>query len=81
MSLNDIDYSSGAMVTVERRLTAGTGTLDDHLASAEAVLDGLELLTASPQGLPETSADFEHLRWFPYPDEVLASRSEVRRPA
>ena len=26
----------------------------------------------SPLGLPETTDDFEHLRWFSYPDEVAA---------
>ncbi len=72
MSLDDIDYSSGSMVAVERRLKAETHTLDCHFGSSVAVLDALDETRPMPLGLPETSADFEHLRWFPYPDEALA---------
>lgn len=75
MSLNDIEYGSGSMVAEERRLKAETATLSAHTSSAIAVLDALDCAPPTPLGLPETSRDFEHLRWFPYPDEALASRS------
>lgn len=78
MSLNDIDYSTGSMVAIERRLKAETATLASHTASAVAVLDALECAPPTPLGLPETSTDFEHLRWFPYPDEALASSTPVQ---
>ena len=70
MSLADIDYSTGSMVAVERRLKAEAATMHDYLADAEAIIGGLVNSRPSPMGLPETSADFEHLRWFPYPDEA-----------
>jgi len=73
MSLLDIDYSAGSMVTVERRLKAEAASMHDYLADAEAIIGGLKGSRPNPLGLPETSADFEHLRWFPYPDEALAA--------
>ncbi len=73
MSLNDIDYTTGEMVTEERRLTVGTAALTDQLAQARAIIDDLEANPPHPMGMPEMSADFEHLRWFPYPDEALSA--------
>jgi selenocysteine lyase/cysteine desulfurase len=71
MSLADIDYASGQMVTTERRLKVEPSDLSQHLAAAISVLDDASSTSPAPLGLPETSDDFEHLRWFPYPDEAL----------
>lgn len=73
MSLEDISYVDGRMEVSERRLTIERSDLSRHLAAAIDVLDDAAEKRPQPLGLPATSADFEHLRWFPYPDEVLTS--------
>lgn len=77
MSLDDIDYGTGEMSVMERRLTAGPATLQDHLRAAVQILDHLDDAPPAPIGLPDTSADFEHLRWFPYPDEALPAAGQA----
>ena len=47
------------------------GALRQYLTSAASLIDELEAAHPVPLGLPETTGDFEHLRWFPYPDEAL----------
>ncbi len=72
MFLKDVSFSSGEMAYENRRQT-GSRPLRDYLEDAaslcaddEQVPDGsVKAATA-----PETNADFEHLRWFPYAAEV-----------
>ena len=47
-------------MAVSPSTSIGPGNCSPDLADAPA----------SPIGLPDTTADFEHLRWFPYPDEA-----------
>jgi selenocysteine lyase/cysteine desulfurase len=68
-SLLDVSYATGAMVYPHVRRRAEPGTLARHLAAAH------ELMHATPPTLgsataPDTTDDFEHLRWFWYPGEV-----------
>ena len=70
MSLDDIDYSSGEMAARPTRLKVEPSDLSCHLAAAVEVLDQATASPPTPLGLPATSSDFEHLRWFPYPDEA-----------
>ena len=69
LSLSQVDYTSGEMDyrgTVHRRAEP----LNTYLVRAREVLDhGRDSLPA-PLGLPDVTEDFEHLRWFPFPDEV-----------
>ena len=70
MSILDIDYSSGAMSYEARRIQLSTENLTDYLSEGERLMIELDREPPEPIGLPNTSTDFEHLRWFPYPDEA-----------
>ena len=49
------------------------GGLPEYFDRAKALIEEFAANPPDPLGLPETNADFEHLRWFPYPDECLTS--------
>jgi selenocysteine lyase/cysteine desulfurase len=69
MSLLDIDYSAGQMEFPNRRHQMRHGDPRPYLQEAVEILDQAQ---SGPDPLPppNTTADFEHLRWFPYPNEV-----------
>lgn len=75
MHLDEISYESGRMVFENRRHRAPID-LARHLAEAREVFDrtardGGPDVSAARVLHPETTADFEHLRWFPYADDVI----------
>ena len=70
LSLCDISYDSGAMAYHRRPRHLPEGGLAEYLARARALLGDLSDAAPTPLGLPSTTNDFEHLRWFPYPDEA-----------
>lgn len=70
MSLHDISYANGTLGYEARRLQLPTAVLGDYLEEAKRLMTGMDACPPEPIGLPDTSADFEHLRWFPYPDEA-----------
>jgi hypothetical protein len=72
MSLRDIRYDEGVMVAEERRLQLATSELVDYLTEAEELMTSLAACPPEPLELPDMSADFEGLRWFPYPSEARA---------
>ncbi|MCB0993348.1 MAG: hypothetical protein KDB16_20395, partial [Acidimicrobiales bacterium] len=67
-SLLDIDYSSGQMQYQEHAPGFETSDLRDYLDEAARILDAAVDDVAGAER-PATNADFEHLRWFRYPDE------------
>jgi selenocysteine lyase/cysteine desulfurase len=72
LSLHDIDYSMGDMEFRRRPHLHSDDDLAGYLDQAETIL--AELATAEPPeplGAPLVTPDFEHLRWFPLPDELL----------
>ncbi len=69
MSLREIDYGTGAMTYPDRRRHLPDLDLSLYAASARAELDNARCQPRPTQGMPTTTADFESLRWFPYPDE------------
>ena len=77
MSLHDIEYGSGSLEYRHRRSTRPDSTLEDDLAAAGAILAEAATTLPEPLGPPEVTADFEHLRWFPLPDEL---RHELLQP-
>ena len=77
MSLHDIEYGSGSLEYRHRRSTRPDPTLEDDLAAAGAILAEAATTLPEPLGPPEVTADFEHLRWFPLPDEL---RHELLQP-
>ncbi len=76
MSLNEIDYSGGSMTYPDRRSRRPDRDLASYLTAARAELDAAATHPRDPAGPPETTDEFEELRWFPYPDEFR--REEVR---
>ncbi len=72
LSLHDISYADGSMRYRRRPTPVPEGGLPEYLERARRLIDELAAARPAPLGLPETSADFEHLRWFHYPDEVVA---------
>jgi hypothetical protein len=70
LSLFDISYDSGAMAYHRRPRFLPEGGLAEYLERARALLGELSDAAPAPLGLPSTTHDFEHLRWFPYPDEA-----------
>lgn len=72
MSLRDVDYSSGVMRYPDRRNRRPDRDLAGYLLAARAEFDAAAIRPREPLAHPETSADFEELRWFPYPDEITA---------
>ncbi len=69
MCLDDVDYTEGRMGFRSRHATEPTSALRSHLEEARRIL-----AEAAPQETmrPDLTADFEHLRWFPLPDEASA---------
>ncbi len=73
-SLSDISYAEGTMEYASRHQREPERALERYLAEAHELVARLE---ADPQRLPEVSQpsldrEFERLRWFPLPAEVLA---------
>ncbi|OIP38111.1 MAG: aminotransferase [Deltaproteobacteria bacterium CG2_30_63_29] len=72
-SLFDLSYQSGRLEYPVRRATEPESALQRYLKNAEGVV-----ISATQRNLslqlepPELSEDFEHLRWFPLPNEALA---------
>jgi selenocysteine lyase/cysteine desulfurase len=72
MSLRDISYDNRKMTYENRRRTAEID-LSSHLAAARTLLSEAQIHPERAFVHPETNADFEHLRWFPYPDDISSS--------
>jgi hypothetical protein len=71
-SLRSISYADGTMQVDHPPSTELTGGLSGHLAEARRLIDRLAAERPTASTRASTTADFEHLRWFPYPDEVTA---------
>ncbi len=68
-SLFDVDYSSGTMRYPDHRHRAPAIELDAVVGEARRILADARAAPPEPVAAPETTPDFEHLRWFPYPHE------------
>ncbi|MDJ0952344.1 MAG: aminotransferase class V-fold PLP-dependent enzyme [Acidimicrobiia bacterium] len=71
LSLDDVDYSSGQMHYRHRPHLHSDDDLAGYLDQAREIvakMDGSDL--PEPLGAPLVTDDFEHLRWFPLPDEL-----------
>jgi len=71
MTLDDIGYSAGEMQYDSRRRT-GNPDLEGLVLEARRVCEHACTGAPSPCSPPETTEDFEHLRWFPYPSDAPA---------
>jgi selenocysteine lyase/cysteine desulfurase len=70
MSLAEISYARGRMEYVDRRRQEAID-LDRHLAAAHELFHAARTAGADAIEPPTTNPDFEHLRWFPYADEIV----------
>jgi selenocysteine lyase/cysteine desulfurase len=72
LSLDDIDYSSGSMSFRHRPHLHSDDDLAGYLDEARTILAAIDDADPpEPLGAPLVTEDFEHLRWFPLPDELL----------
>jgi hypothetical protein len=71
MSLAGLSYEGGALNYELHRSTEPESVLEDYLKYARYIFDHAGLDGAEPAPL-ELSEDFEHLRWFPLPNEVAS---------
>ncbi len=76
MSLFDIDYDTGAQVYPLRRHQMPDSELAAYLDEAREVIDAVAASPPVALGLPEVTEDFEHLRWFLFPDEAREMLAE-----
>ncbi len=72
LSLRDVSYEGGVMSYHRRPQLLPEGGLAVYLDRARHLLGELAEAAPQPLGLPDTTSDFEHLRWFPYPDEAAS---------
>ncbi len=70
LSLHDVSYDGGEMTYRRRPTMLPQGGLPAYLDRAKGLIAEFAANPPEPQGLPETNSDFEHLRWFHYPDEA-----------
>lgn len=69
ISLRDVSYEDGEM-SYERRRPSGETDFGRLLDEAERRCRAARAARTAPCDPPVTNADFEHLRWFPYPAEI-----------
>ena len=73
MRLGDVSYDSGRLEYRSSHSREPERALDEHLEAARGLLGrGVERFEGVTLEELELSEDFEHLRWFPLPSEILA---------
>ena len=81
MGLDDITYQSGKMEYRSRRACEPEFALESYLEDARRILaEAQDAAPTRPARAPATSAEFEHLRWFPMPEEVAGELKGVEKP-
>jgi selenocysteine lyase/cysteine desulfurase len=81
MRLCDVTYRNGRMEYRSRHATEPESALEGYLADAERILaDALAKYPSTTLPEQKGTAEFESLRWFPMPHEVLAELQGVGHP-
>jgi len=75
MSLDHITYDADGVHYEDHSRRLGDVPLRSFLDEAAAIVAAAESADDTPLAAPDTTDDFEHLRWFPYPAEVTSSPS------
>ncbi|MEZ5341058.1 MAG: aminotransferase class V-fold PLP-dependent enzyme [Acidimicrobiales bacterium] len=70
LSLFGTSYADGTMRFPRNPTILPEGGLPLFMDKARSILAELKTADVDPLGAPDTTPDFEHLRWFPYPVEV-----------
>jgi selenocysteine lyase/cysteine desulfurase len=78
MSLDEVSYASGEMAFENRRMT-GADQLGTYLLEAQRLATEASTHPDAALAPPQTTADFEHLRWFPYPSESVSALTPSER--
>ncbi|HEX2058688.1 MAG TPA: aminotransferase class V-fold PLP-dependent enzyme [Actinomycetota bacterium] len=71
MSLRSLSYDDGEPVMTLHRTREPESVLSDYLRYAKHIFAQPEVRGPVPGHARELSDDFEHLRWFPLPEEVV----------
>lgn len=82
LSMKDITYTKGKLEYRSRHFTEPESALVSYLEEAERIFKNA---AQAHQGIrmepPQLSPDFEHLRWFPLPHEVLTALDNTDQEA
>lgn len=72
MSLHDVSYGPDGLSFDDHRQRVGSRSLAEFMAESKALISEAASNNGSlfPLDPPETTEDFEHLRWFPYPADI-----------
>ena len=71
MSLRSLSYEDGEPVATLQRSQEPEGVLADYLRYAKHIFAEPEVRGPVPGHARDVSDDFEHLRWFPLPEDVV----------
>ena len=77
MSLHDIAYDGSGLHHPDHRQRLGSVPLASFVDQAASIVTATTTTTAPPLEPPDTTPDFEHLRWFPYPCEGSISQTTI----
>ncbi len=81
MRLHDVSYRGGKMEYRSRHVTEPESVLEGYLREAQGIIAAALETYPSEFIEPEAlSDDFEHLRWFPLPSELLAELQGRAKP-
>lgn len=74
LRLDELSYRTGRLEYRSRHATEPEWALETYLAEARRIVDEAvaSYADAEPLADPPLGPDFEHLRWFPLPGEILA---------
>ena len=72
MSLDALTYEDGAPSFELHRTSEPEEVLKDYLGYARHLFDQADIVGETSTQGPDLSPDFEHLRWFPLPEEIAA---------
>ena len=75
MSLYDIGYTDSGLQYDDHRCSLGPTSLSTFLEQARQIVEQQSTNGVAALGPPDTTDDFEHLRWFPYPSEPSAEQT------
>jgi selenocysteine lyase/cysteine desulfurase len=71
MSLRDLSYETGGLTFASHRRSEPESALQDYIRYARHIFEEADTRDLGADARPRLSEDFEHLRWFTLPEEVL----------
>jgi hypothetical protein len=80
MSLDDIRWRAGRPTFPHTHTLADEGALDGYLAVARRLFASIDATSSTLEMADELGLEFERLRWFPLPGEVVLRTSTGGTP-